>query len=50
MEKEPFLLKDQDDGMDVVVVDKVEVFKKKVMGPPRPGSSRSRSRYSMSRM
>jgi hypothetical protein len=35
--------------MDVVVVDKVEALKKKRMGPPWPGSSRSGSRYSMSR-
>jgi hypothetical protein len=36
--------------MDVVVVaDKVEALKKKRMGPPGPCSSRSGSRYSMSR-
>jgi hypothetical protein len=29
MEKDPLLLKDQDNGMDVVVDDKVEVLKKK---------------------
>jgi hypothetical protein len=35
--------------MDVVAADKVEALKKKRMGPPRPCSSRSGSRYSMSR-
>jgi hypothetical protein len=40
MEQEPFMLKDEADGMDVFVVDKVEVLKKKWMGPPRPISSR----------
>jgi hypothetical protein len=35
--------------MDVVVADKVEALKKKRMGPPGPCSSRSSSRYSMSR-
>jgi hypothetical protein len=35
--------------MDVVVADKVEALKKKRMGPPGPCSSRSGSRYSMSR-
>jgi hypothetical protein len=49
MEQDPLLLKDQADGMDVVVADKVEALKKKRMGPPGPGSSRSGSRYSMSR-
>jgi hypothetical protein len=34
MEQEPLLLKDQDDGMDVVVADKVEALKKKY-GPSR---------------
>jgi hypothetical protein len=29
MEKEPLLLKDQDDGMDDTIVDKMEVLKKK---------------------
>jgi hypothetical protein len=49
MEQDPFLLKVQADVMDVVVVDKVETLKKKRMGPPGPCSSRSGSRYSMSR-
>jgi hypothetical protein len=49
MEQDPFLLQDQADVMDVVVADKVEVLKKKRMGPPGPCSSRSGSRYSMSR-
>jgi hypothetical protein len=34
MEKDPLLLKDQADGMDVVVADKVEALKKKD-GPSR---------------
>jgi hypothetical protein len=49
MEQDPFLLQDQADVMDDVVVDKVEVLKKKRMGPLGPCSSRSGSRYSMSR-
>jgi hypothetical protein len=49
MEKDLFLLKDQADGMDAAVVDKVEALKKKRMAPPGPSSSRSGSRYSMSR-
>jgi hypothetical protein len=48
MEQDPFLLKDQADVMDVDAIDKVEVVKKKRMGPPRPSSSRSGSRCSMS--
>jgi hypothetical protein len=43
MEKDPFLLKDRDDGMDVVVGDKVEIMKKKIMGPPGSSSSQSSS-------
>jgi hypothetical protein len=35
MEQDPLLLKDRADGMDVVVVDKVEVLKKKKDGPYR---------------
>jgi hypothetical protein len=35
MEQDPLLLKDQIDGMDVVVADKVEVMKKKKDGPSR---------------
>jgi hypothetical protein len=35
MEKDPLLLKDQSDGMDVVVADKVEEMKKKKDGPSR---------------
>jgi hypothetical protein len=34
MEQDPLLLKDQDDGMDVVDADKMEVLKKKD-GPSR---------------
>jgi hypothetical protein len=49
MEQDPFLLQDQADVMDVVAADKVEVLKKKRMGPLGPCSSRSGSRYSMSR-
>jgi hypothetical protein len=49
MEQDPFLLQDQADVMDVVVVDKVEALKKKRMGPLGPCSSRSGSRYSMSK-
>jgi hypothetical protein len=50
MEQDPFLLKDQADGMDVAVAaNKVEALKKKRMGPPGPCSSQSGSRYSMSR-
>jgi hypothetical protein len=49
MEKYPLLLKDQTDGMDVAAADKVDVLKKKRMGPLGPGSSRSGSQYSMSR-
>jgi hypothetical protein len=48
MEEDPLLLKDKPNGMDFVVVDKVEALKKK-MGPPGPGSSQYASRYSMSR-
>ena len=48
MEQDPFLLKDQAGGMDVVA-DKVETLKKKRMGPLGPSSSRSDSQYSMSR-
>jgi hypothetical protein len=49
MEKDPFLLQDQADVMDVVVADKVKALKRKRMGPPGPCSSRSGSWYSMSR-
>jgi hypothetical protein len=35
--------------MDVVAADKVEALKEEKMGPPGPCSSRSSSRYSMSR-
>jgi hypothetical protein len=35
--------------MDVVAVDKGKALKNKNMGPPGPCSSRSGSRYSMSR-
>jgi hypothetical protein len=33
MEQDPFLLQDQTDAMDVAAADKVEVLKKKRMGP-----------------
>jgi hypothetical protein len=49
MEQDPFPLKDQADGTDVVAADKVEALKKERMGPPGPSSSRSGSRYSSSR-
>jgi hypothetical protein len=42
MEQDPLLLKDQTDGMDDVVVDKVEALKKKNDGPSR---SRLKSTY-----
>jgi hypothetical protein len=48
MEQDPLLRNDQADGMDVVVVDRMEALKKR-MGPPGPGSSQYGSRYSMSR-
>ena len=35
MEQDPLLLKDQDDGMNAVAVDKVEALKKKKDGPSR---------------
>jgi hypothetical protein len=46
MEQDPLLLKGQVNGMDVVVVDKVEALKKKD-GPS--GASQYGSRYSMCR-
>jgi hypothetical protein len=49
MEQDPLLLQDQAEVMDVATADKVEVLKNKEMGPPGPCSSRSGSRYSMSR-
>jgi hypothetical protein len=49
MEQDPFLLQDQADVMDVAAADKVEALKNERMGPPGPCSSRSGSRYSMSR-
>jgi hypothetical protein len=49
MEQDPLLLQDQAEVMDVVAADKVEALKKEKMGPPGPCSSRSGSRYSMSR-
>jgi hypothetical protein len=39
MEKDPFLLKDQADGMDVVAAIKVEALKNKRMDSPCPSSS-----------
>jgi hypothetical protein len=48
MEQDPLLLKDQVDGMDVVVADKMEALKIKD-GPPRLGSSQYGPQYSMSR-
>jgi hypothetical protein len=49
MEQDPSLLQDQAEVMDVVVADKVEALKEEKMGPPGLCSSRSSSRYSMSR-
>jgi hypothetical protein len=49
MEQDPFLLQDQAEVMDAAVADKVEALKNERMGPPGPCSSRSGSRYSMSR-
>jgi hypothetical protein len=49
MEQDPFLLQNQAEVLDVTVADKVEALKNEKMGPPRLCSSRSRSRYSMSR-
>jgi hypothetical protein len=49
MEQDPFLLQDQAEVMDVAATDKVEALKNERMGPPGPCSSRSSSRYSMSR-
>jgi hypothetical protein len=49
MEQDPSLLQDQAEVMDVVAADKVEALKEEKMGPPGPCSSRSGSRYSMSR-
>jgi hypothetical protein len=46
MEKDPSMLQDQGEVMDVVVADKVEALKRRKDGPC---SSRSASRYSMSR-
>jgi hypothetical protein len=34
MEQDPFMLKDQANGMDIVAAMKVEVLNKKRMGPP----------------
>jgi hypothetical protein len=49
MEQDPLLLQDQVEVMDVATTNKVEVLKEEKMGPPGPCSSRSGSRYSMSR-
>jgi hypothetical protein len=49
MEQDPFLLQDQAKVMDAAAADKVEALKNEKMGPPGPCSSRSGSRYSMSR-
>jgi hypothetical protein len=49
MDKDPFPLKDQADGIDVTTSIKVEVLEKKRMGPPGPISIRYGSWYSMSR-
>jgi hypothetical protein len=35
MDQDPLLLKDQVDGMDVAIADKVEALKKKKDGPSR---------------
>jgi hypothetical protein len=49
MDRDPSLLQDQAEVMDVVVADKVEALKDERMGPLSPFSSRYGSRYSMSR-
>ena len=49
MEQEPSLLQDQAEVMDATTADKVEALKNERMGPPGPCSSRSGSRYSMSK-
>jgi hypothetical protein len=49
MEKDPSLLQDQAEVTDVAAADKVEALKNEKMGLPGPCSSRSGSRYSMSR-
>jgi hypothetical protein len=49
MEQDPLLLQDQAEVIDATATDKVEVLKEENMGPPGPCSSRSGSRYSMSR-
>ena len=49
MEQDPFLRQDQADVIGAAAIDKVEALKKKRMGPIGPCSSRSGSRYSMSK-
>jgi hypothetical protein len=49
MEQDSLLQQDQAEVMDAAAADKVEVLKNEKMGPPGPCSSRSDSRYSMSR-
>jgi hypothetical protein len=49
IEQDPFLLQDHADVMDTAAAYKVEALKNERMGPPGPCSSRSGSRYSMSR-
>jgi hypothetical protein len=49
MEQDPLLLQDQAEVMDAVAADKMEALKNEKMGCPGPCSSRSGSRYSMSR-
>jgi hypothetical protein len=48
MEQQPSLIQDQVEVMDAAAADKVEALKGR-KGPPGPCSSRSGSRYSMSR-
>ena len=51
MEQDTFLLQDQAEVTDVVATaaNKVEALQNEKMSPPGPCSSRSSSRYSMSR-
>jgi len=48
MEKDPSLLQDQDEVMDVASTNKVEVLKNERMSPPGPCSSQFGSWYFMS--
>jgi hypothetical protein len=46
MKQDPLLLQDQADGMDVVVVERMEALTRR-MGPPGPNSSQYGSRTSL---